>query len=57
MRHTFASRLLQGGATMFDVQSLMGHGSQATTQIYAHFQPGRGLTESLSEQHGKEATA
>jgi len=40
LRHTFASRLIQNGATLLYVQHAMGHHSAAfTLQVYGHFQP------------------
>ena len=35
-RHTFASRLVQGGVDLYVVASLLGHNSIVTTQRYAH---------------------
>jgi integrase len=39
LRHTFASRLVQGGATMKALQELLGHGSMQMTMRYAHLAP------------------
>lgn len=35
LRHTFASTLVQNGATLFEVQSLLGHTGPAMTKRYA----------------------
>lgn len=40
MRHTAASRLVQDGVPLYDVQALLGHESFKTTERYAHLAPG-----------------
>jgi integrase len=39
LRHTFASWLVQGGATLYEVQRLLGHSSPRVTEVYSHLQP------------------
>ena len=39
LRHTFASWLVQGGATLYEVQKLLGHSSSKVTEVYSHLQP------------------
>lgn len=41
LRHTFASWLVQNGASLFEVQKLLGHASSDMTQIYSHLLPER----------------
>ena len=36
LRHTYASRLVQRGASVYKVQALLGHADVKTTQQYAH---------------------
>ena len=36
LRHSFASNMLSSGATLYEVQKLLGHKDAAMTQRYAH---------------------
>ena len=36
LRHSYASTLVNNGATLYEVQKLLGHARSATTERYAH---------------------
>jgi site-specific recombinase XerD len=60
LRHTFASKLVKAGISLYEVAVLLGHSDPKTTQRYAHLAPShasRRAVDVINGLNGKRAAA
>jgi site-specific recombinase XerD len=55
IRHTFASKLVQAGVSLQELQDLLGHASVTTSAIYAHLVPNQAAARAAAILNGETA--
>ncbi|WP_332751854.1 tyrosine-type recombinase/integrase [Hydrogenophaga sp.] len=55
IRHTFASKLVQAGVSLQELQDLLGHASVTTSAIYAHLVPNQAAARAAAILNGADA--